>query len=58
MKHEINKDFLICPYCKFADGPDDNNVSEHTQKWKCIKCNKEFDYWADISIYYHTQSTE
>ena len=56
MKREVNKDFLICPYCKFASVPEGNNVNENTQKWQCIKCNKEFDYWADISIYYHTQS--
>ena len=56
MTSEVNKDFLICPYCKFASVPEKDNVNENTQKWQCTKCNKEFDYWADISIYYNTQS--
>ena len=45
MSETYSENFAVCPYCGYANKPEDTDgylYDEDTTEWECGKCGKEF----------------
>ena len=51
----IESKYMTCPYCNFEDEAD---YLENEGTTKCESCGKEFGYFIEIDITYHTNTID
>jgi transposase len=48
-------EYVICPYCGYEHGDGwEWATTEQTRKMVCEGCDKEFHYWTEFQVTYHT----
>lgn len=52
--------YVICPYCghKHGDAWEITGNEESVRKIDCDGCGKEFQCWADVSVWYAAEAIE